>query len=50
LSNSTQRASTGVDGDPTKATPEMGKIFIDFKVKAAVAQIREFRKARNQKP
>ncbi|HKE56911.1 MAG TPA: creatininase family protein [Pyrinomonadaceae bacterium] len=50
LSNSTQRASTGVDGDPTKATPEMGKIFIDFKVKAAVAQIREFRNARNRKP
>lgn len=49
LSNSTQRDSTGVDGDPTKATPEMGKIFIDLKVKAAVAQIREFRNARNQK-
>jgi len=36
-------ARTGVDGDPTKATPEMGKVFIDFKIDAAVAQIRAFR-------
>jgi creatinine amidohydrolase/Fe(II)-dependent formamide hydrolase-like protein len=39
-----QLPTSGVDGDPTKATPEMGKIFLDFKVDAAVAQIRVFRK------
>ena len=45
-SDNKQQATTGVDGDPTKATPEMGKLFIDFKVGAAVAQIREFRNAK----
>jgi creatinine amidohydrolase/Fe(II)-dependent formamide hydrolase-like protein len=32
--------ANGVDGDPRQATPEMGKIFIQYKIGAAVAQIR----------
>lgn len=32
--------TNGVDGDPRKATPEMGKIFLQYKIDAAVAQIR----------
>lgn len=32
---------TGTSGDPSLATPEMGRVFIDFKVAAAVAQIRQ---------
>jgi creatinine amidohydrolase len=42
-SDSTQQAITGVDGDPTKATREMGQVFIGYKVADAVAQIRAFR-------
>lgn len=42
-SDSTQQATTGVDGDPTKATPEMGRVFIGYKVSNAVSQIRAFR-------
>lgn len=42
-SDSTQRPRTGVDGDPTKATPEMGGVFIGYKVANALAQIRAFR-------
>ena len=34
-------AASGVDGDPSKATPELGRIFIGYKVDAAVAQIRQ---------
>jgi creatinine amidohydrolase len=36
------RASTasGVDGDPRRATPEIGKALLDIKVQAALAQIR----------
>ena len=33
-------ADSGVNGDPTKATAEIGRIAIDFKVNAAVAQFR----------
>lgn len=33
-------ADSGVNGDPTKATPEIGKIAIDFKVNAAIAQFK----------
>ncbi|KPK04294.1 MAG: hypothetical protein AMJ64_14025 [Betaproteobacteria bacterium SG8_39] len=40
-----EKATTGVEGDPGKASPELGKRFIDFKVNAAVAQIRAFRNA-----
>lgn len=32
--------TNGVDGDPRQATPEMGKLFIQYKIDAAVAQIR----------
>jgi creatinine amidohydrolase len=31
----------GVKGDQTKATPEMGEIFINYKIKYAVEQIRQ---------
>jgi len=31
----------GVTGDPTQATPELGKMFVDFKIKDAVDQIRQ---------
>lgn len=30
----------GVDGDPRRASAELGRVFLDMKVKAAVAQIR----------
>jgi creatinine amidohydrolase/Fe(II)-dependent formamide hydrolase-like protein len=30
---------TGVDGDPTKATPALGNIFLQYKIDDAVAQI-----------
>jgi creatinine amidohydrolase/Fe(II)-dependent formamide hydrolase-like protein len=42
-SDSAQQARTGVDGDPTKATREMGRVFVGYKVADAVAQIRAFR-------
>jgi len=32
--------TTGINGDPSPATAEMGKIFIDYKVTSAVDQIR----------
>lgn len=35
---------SGVNGDPTKASPEIGKIAIDFKVNAAVEQFRAMQK------
>ena len=31
---------TGVDGDPRQASPELGKLFIDYKINSAVNQIR----------
>ena len=46
LSDASQQPSTGVEGDPTKASADMGKIFLGYKVDAAVAQIRAFRNAR----
>ena len=33
-------AGNGVDGDPRQASADLGKVFIDFKVASAVAQIR----------
>jgi creatinine amidohydrolase/Fe(II)-dependent formamide hydrolase-like protein len=33
-------AGSGVDGDPRRASPELGKVFLDIKIAAAVAQIR----------
>jgi creatinine amidohydrolase/Fe(II)-dependent formamide hydrolase-like protein len=43
LAVSTERdePTTGVDGDPTKATPELGKMFIGFKIDNAVNQIHQ---------
>ena len=35
-----QQGAVGVDGDPTKATPALGRIFLGYKVDDAVAQIR----------
>ena len=46
VSNAAQQPATGVEGDPTKASAEMGKIFLGYKIDAAVAQIRAFRDAR----
>jgi len=39
-SDRAQEAATGVERDPTKATVELGKMLIDWKVRQAVAQIR----------
>jgi creatinine amidohydrolase len=33
-------ANSGVSGDPTKATPELGKIFLQIKIDNAVAEIK----------
>jgi hypothetical protein len=33
-------ANSGVSGDPTKSTPELGKIFLQIKIDNAVAQIK----------
>jgi hypothetical protein len=40
-STANERPTTGVDGDPTKATPELGKMFIGWKIDDAVNQIHE---------
>jgi creatinine amidohydrolase len=40
-SEGAQTARTGVDGDPTKASPALGDIFLQYKVDDAVAQIRQ---------
>jgi len=40
LNGGSGTAASGVDGDPTKATPALGRIFIGYKVDDAVAQIR----------
>ena len=42
-SDSTQQPLTGVDGDPTAATPALGRMFLDWKVRDAVEQIRRLR-------
>lgn len=47
FSDSSQEPKTGVIGDPTRASAAMGKVFIEFKVSNAVAQIRALR---NSKP
>jgi creatinine amidohydrolase/Fe(II)-dependent formamide hydrolase-like protein len=36
-----EEPATGVEGDPTKATAELGKMFIGWKIDNAVNQIRE---------
>jgi creatinine amidohydrolase/Fe(II)-dependent formamide hydrolase-like protein len=40
-SEGAQTARTGVDGDPTKASAALGKIFLQYKIDDAVAQIRQ---------
>jgi creatinine amidohydrolase len=40
-STAAQTAITGVDGDPTKASPAYGNIFLQYKVDDAVAQIKQ---------
>jgi creatinine amidohydrolase/Fe(II)-dependent formamide hydrolase-like protein len=34
---------TGVSGDPTRATPELGRVFLGYKIQDAVAEIRALR-------
>ena len=46
VSDSAMEPKTGVVGDPTKATAAMGKVFLDFKVNDALAQIRALRSAK----
>jgi creatinine amidohydrolase len=38
------KGTDGVTGDQTKATPELGKMFINYKVQDAVEQIRQLLK------
>src|SRR5262249_15236613 len=40
-STAKEQATTGVEGDPTKATPELGKMFIGWKIDDGVNQIHE---------
>jgi len=40
-SSGAQTAVTGVDGDPTKATPALGNVFLQYKIDDAVSQIRQ---------
>ena len=40
-STAKEEPTTGVQGDPTKATPELGRMFIGWKIDDAVNQIRE---------
>jgi creatinine amidohydrolase len=47
-SDSTQEPVTGVDGDPTKATPALGRMFLDLKVHNAVEQIVRLRHGQDQ--
>ncbi|HEY8830959.1 MAG TPA: creatininase family protein [Gemmatimonadaceae bacterium] len=44
-SSGAQTAVTGVDGDPTKATPALGNVFLQYKIDDAVAQIRQLLRA-----
>ena len=46
VSDSSMEPKTGVEGDPTKGSAEMGKVFLDFKVNDAVGQIRALRNAK----
>jgi len=40
-SEGAQTARTGVDGDPTRASATLGKVFLQYKIDDAVAQIRQ---------
>jgi creatinine amidohydrolase len=42
-SDSAHEPVTGVEGDPTKASAALGRVFLDFKIRDAVAQIRALR-------
>ena len=42
-SDSTEEPWTGVSGDPSQASPELGRMFIEAKINAAVEQIRRLR-------
>src|SRR5437762_6297301 len=46
-SEGTQTARTGVDGDPTKASPALGDVFLQYKIDDAVAQIRRMEQTRS---
>ena len=41
LSTAKEEPTTGVEGDPTKATAELGMMFIGWKIDDAVNQIHE---------
>jgi hypothetical protein len=41
LSTAKEEPATGVEGDPTKATPELGRMLIGWKIDDAVNQIHE---------
>ena len=45
-STGSRTAVTGVDGDPTKASPALGNIFLQYKIDDAVNQIRRLDSAR----
>jgi len=45
-STGARTAITGVDGDPTKSSPALGDIFLQYKVADAVAEIRQLLAAR----
>ncbi len=45
-SDAAHMSTTGVNGDPTKATPALGLIFIGYKIDAGVAQIRALTRGR----
>jgi len=49
-SDSAPFAVTGVSGDATRATPELGRIFLDYKIQDAVAEIRAIRAAPSPGP
>jgi len=40
-SDASRTPATGVNGDPTKATPALGLLFIGYKIDAGVAQIKK---------
>ena len=42
--------ATGVEGDPRRSSPELGKMFLDWKVKNAVAEIRKLIHGSTVKP
>ena len=45
-----QYENNGVSGDPSKSTPELGKIFMDIKINNAVAQIKAMMAGTYQPP